>query len=61
LKFPHIAGDLAEARASIREFLEKVHNQKRLHSALGCLPPSEFEANLATLNKKAAAARHIPL
>jgi transposase InsO family protein len=27
--------DLAEARASIHEFLEKIYNQKRLHSALG--------------------------
>ena len=27
--------DLAEARASIGAFLEKVYNQKRLHSALG--------------------------
>jgi len=26
--------DLAEARASIREFLEKIYNRKRLHSAL---------------------------
>jgi putative transposase len=53
--------DLAEARASIREFLEKVYNQKRLHSALGYLPPSEFEANLATPNKKDAASRQLPL
>lgn len=47
--------DLAEARASIREFLEKIYNQKRLHSALGYLPPVEFEANLAQKNTEAAA------
>ena len=47
--------DLAEARASIREFLEKIYNQKRLHSALGYMPPAEFEANLARLQKDAAA------
>jgi transposase InsO family protein len=37
--------DLADARASIREFLEKVYNHKRLHSALGYVPPAEFERN----------------
>jgi transposase InsO family protein len=31
--------DLAEARVEIREFLEKVYNQKRLHSSLGYMPP----------------------
>jgi putative transposase len=35
--------DFREARASIREFLEGVYNQKRLHSALGYLSPAEFE------------------
>jgi putative transposase len=40
--------DLAEARASIGGFLEKVYNQKRLHSALGYRPPVEFEQSLAS-------------
>jgi putative transposase len=46
--------DLAEARASIRQFLEKVYNRKRLHSALGYVPPAEFEAQLATRTKEAS-------
>jgi putative transposase len=48
--------DLAHAHTSIREFLEKIYNQKRLHSALGYLPPAEFERN-----HKEAAARQLPL
>jgi transposase InsO family protein len=38
--------NLEEARASIREFLEKIYNQERLHSALGYRPPLEFERDL---------------
>jgi transposase InsO family protein len=47
--------DLAEARSEIGTFLDKVYNQKRLHSALGYVPPAEFEANLAAQQKEAAA------
>ena len=47
--------NLADARASIGEFLEKVYNEKRLHSALGYVPPAEFEAQLAAQNVEAAA------
>lgn len=47
--------DLAEARASIHQFLEKVYNRKRLHSALGYRPPAEFEAQ----HKKETAARQL--
>ena len=38
--------DRDEAVASIKYFLEKVYNQKRLHSALGYLSPEEFERRL---------------
>jgi len=47
--------DLADARAQIGVFIEKVYNQKRLHSALGYLPPTEFEAQLMARNMEAAA------
>jgi transposase InsO family protein len=37
---------LRDARASIGDFLDRVYNEERLHSALGYCPPAEFEARL---------------
>lgn len=36
-----------EVMLSVQNFIEAVYNRKRLHSALGYLPPAEFEASLA--------------
>lgn len=35
--------NFSEAVGSIRTFLDVVYNQRRLHSALGYMPPTEFE------------------
>jgi putative transposase len=45
--------DLPEAHLLIREFLEKIYNEKRLHSGLGYMPPT----NLAAQEREAAARR----
>jgi len=40
---------LADAEANLEEFIEQVYNTKRLHSSLGYVPPTEFEATYATV------------
>ncbi len=38
--------DQRDVRSNVSRFLEKVYNEKRLHSALRYVPPAEFERNL---------------
>jgi putative transposase len=42
--------DMADSRASIETFIDKVYNAKRLHSALGYRPPIEFESLLPVVS-----------
>jgi putative transposase len=44
--YVHEYASITDARRSIAHFIEIVYNRKRLHSALGYLPPAEFEATL---------------
>jgi transposase InsO family protein len=47
--------NLVHARAAIGEFLEKVYNEKRLHSALDYRSPAQFERTLVTHTEPEAA------
>jgi putative transposase len=53
--------NLGEARSAIHQFVDKIYNRKRLHSALGYVPPAEFERNLIAQNNKDAASRQLSL
>jgi transposase InsO family protein len=48
--------NLAHARTGIGEFLEKVYNQKRLHSALSYRSPVEFETSLSMATSQSGVA-----
>lgn len=43
--------NMTDARAAIGEFLEKVYNEKRLHSALDYRSPAQFERTLESPEK----------
>ena len=47
--------DFAEAQRRIGQFLDHVYNEKRLHSALGYLPPVEYEQALSASTAVSAA------
>ena len=39
-----------EAYSNIKQFIEVVYNNKRLHSSIGYLPPVEFEAKALNIS-----------
>ena len=41
-----ITEDFAEAKRRVGQFLDRVYNEKRLHWALGYLPPVEYEQSV---------------
>jgi putative transposase len=46
--------DFADAECQIRRFIEDVYNMKRIHSSLGYLTPTEFEAEWQASTLRAA-------
>ena len=53
--------DLAHTRSRIREFLEKIYNRRRRHSALGDRSPAEFARGLLAQQNQEAASRRLSL
>ena len=51
--------DQADARSRIGQFIERLYNEKRLHSALDYRSPVEFERELRAAQKKEAATRRL--
>ena len=47
--------DFGDAQRQIGQFIERVYNRKRLHSALGYLPPVEFEQTVQSQAKSMVA------
>lgn len=47
--------DFTDAKRKLRRFLDELCNQKRIHSALGYLNPTEFEATWCASQKATVA------